>query len=131
MTWVEPPRTQNGKVSTQAMIFDMATYIMERWFSPRWLYWFGIEKLKQIDEAYTAFVPFMKERIAEREAELKKLKATDGQTEAERADLIKDIFGRLVLARLADGKLSLSDDEIIGNSFVFVSHLNLLLPRPT
>ena len=110
------------------MIFDMATYIMERWFAPRWLYWFGMEKLTQIDEAYTAFVPFMKERIAERESELKKLKATDEQTDSERADLIKDSFGRLVLARLADGKLSLSDDEIIGNSFVFVSFRDPLHP---
>ena len=74
-----------------------------------------------MDDAYTAFVPFMRERIAEREAELLKLRATDGQSDAERAELIKDVFGRLVDARLSDGKLTLSDDELIGNCFVFVS----------
>ena len=120
MEWVDPPRKENGKISTQAMIFDMATYIMERLYTPRWVYWFGSKKLKEVDEAYKAFVPFMKERISEREEELKKLRATDGQSNDERAGLIKDIFGRLVLARLSDGKLSLSDDEIIGNSFIFV-----------
>ena len=122
MGWNEPRRDSRGKLSTQAMVFDMATYIMERWFAPRWAYYLGNEKLNRIDEAYTAFAPFMKERIAEREAELKKLRATDGQSEAERAELIKDVFGRLVDARLSGGKLALSDEELIGNSFIFVSH---------
>ena len=103
------------------MIFDMATFIMDRWYTPRWAYYLGSEKLKRMDDAYTAFVPFMRERIAEREAELLKLRATDGQSDAERAELIKDVFGRLVDARLSDGKLTLSDDELIGNCFVFVS----------
>ena len=107
------------------MIFDMATYIMERFVTPRWAYWLGIEKLKKIDEAYAAFVPFMKERIADRESELKKLLATDGQNDRDRAELLKDVFGRLVDARLSGGKLTLSDEELVGNCFVFVSCVNM------
>lgn len=45
----------------------------------------------------------------------------EGSTDADVADSIKDVFGRLVNARLADGKNTLSDEEIIGNCFVFVS----------
>ena len=121
MSWVEPARDERGKLSVQALIFTMATYLMERWYIPKWAYWLGCEKLKRIDEAYTSFPPFMKKRIAERENELKKLRTMEGQSEEERAILIKDVFGRLMDARLSGGKWALSDEEIIGNSFVFVS----------
>lgn len=32
----------------------------------------------------------------------------------------KEVFGRLVIARLSEGKLALNDYEIIGNCFFFV-----------
>ena len=120
MSWHEPPRDENGKLSTQRMIFDVATYIMERGMIPRWAYYLGSEKLKQIDEAYNCFEEFMVERIAEREAELLKLRAMDGG-EAELSNSLNSIFGRLVNARLSEGKNGLSDREIIGNCFAFVS----------
>ena len=125
MSWDEQTYDDKGKLSTQAMIFNMASNLWTRWFLPKWAYWFGNKKLKRIDEAYTAFVPFMRHRIAEREAALKKLRASDTQSETDGADLIKDVFGRLVDAKLSEGKLALSDDELIGNSFVFVSLLSL------
>ena len=95
---------------------------MERWLVLRWAYYFGSKTLNRIEEAYSAFIPFMKAKIAERETELTKLRAMDGQSEEERAELIKDVLGRLVDARLSDGKLTLSDDELIANSFIFVGH---------
>ena len=105
------------------MIFDMASNLWTRWFLPKWAYRLGNKKLKRIDEAYSSFVPFMRHRIAERETELKKLRACDTQAETDRTDLIKDVFGRLVDAKLSEGRLALSDEEVIGNSFVFVSQL--------
>lgn len=120
MHWNEPRRDNRGKLSAQAMVFDIAAFIMDRWILPSWLYHLGIPKLRRIEEAYSSFPPFVKEKLGEREDELRKLRATDGSTEEERAELIKDVFGRLVNARLSDKRLLLSDREIVGNSFIFV-----------
>ncbi|KAI5115166.1 hypothetical protein M0805_003202, partial [Coniferiporia weirii] len=119
MSWSEPPRDENGKLSVQNMIFQVASNIMERGVIPRWAYHLGIKKLSEIDEAYVRFEGFMQERISEREAELKKVRAMEGVSESSVGGGIKDIFGLLVNARLSDGKLSLSDEEIIGNCFIF------------
>lgn len=121
MSWTEPPRDENGRLSVQAMIFEVASYILERSQLPKWSYHLGFKKLKQIEEAYTTFDQLMHERIAECEAQLKKMRATEESNEANITEGIRDIFGRLVNARLSDGKLRLSDDEIIGNCFIFVS----------
>ncbi|KAI5120962.1 hypothetical protein M0805_006635 [Coniferiporia weirii] len=119
MSWSEPPRDKNGKLSVQNMIFQVASNIMERGVIPRWAYHLGIKKLSEIDEAYVRFEGFMQERISEREAELKKTRAMEDASESSAGGGIKDIFGLLVNARLSEGKLSLSDEEIIGNCFIF------------
>ncbi|KAL5485009.1 hypothetical protein ACEPAI_7651 [Sanghuangporus weigelae] len=119
MSWSEPPRDEKGQLSVQAMIFEVASSIMPRSQIPKWCYYLGIDKLKAIDEAYCKFEVFMHERIAEREAHLSKIRATEGTKEADVSESIKDIFGRLVNARISEGKLSLSDEEIIGNCFIF------------
>ena len=36
-------------------------------------------------------------------------------------EYIKDILGRLVYSRISEGKVTLSDEEIMGNCFIFVS----------
>ncbi|EJD03263.1 cytochrome P450 [Fomitiporia mediterranea MF3/22] len=118
MSWNEPPRDDSGRLTAQSMILDVAKYIMERGLIPKWAYSLGIEKLKRIDEAYNQFEEFMRERISERETELKKLRAIEGG-EANATENLKDVFGRLVNARLSEGKQSLSDRELIGNCFAF------------
>jgi len=40
--------------------------------------------------------------------------------EKAKMEAVRDVFGRLVDARSTDGKLTLSDEEIIGNCFVFM-----------
>lgn len=126
MSWKEPPRKTDGKLSTQTMFFDVSTNIIVRDSTPKWLYWFGFKRLNEIDEAYTTFEAFMRERVSDREAELKVLESRS----EDNTELIKDIFGRLVNARLSDGKLKLSDQEIIANCFIFVS-FTILLPCQT
>ena len=124
MSWHEPPRNERGRLSVQSMVFEVASSVLERGQIPQWAYLLGLKKLKDIDEAYTTFESFMHERIADREALLKKLRAmdrADGTDDTAIAESIKDVFGRLVNARLSDGKFSLSDEEIIGNCFIFVS----------
>ncbi|KAL5524766.1 hypothetical protein ACEPAF_9912 [Sanghuangporus sanghuang] len=119
MSWSEPPRDEDGRLSIQSMIFEVASSILERSQLPKWSYNLGLKKLNQIDEAYTTFEAFMHERIAEREEQLKRIHSIEGTNGEDIAESIKDVFGRLVNARLSDGKLSLSDKEIIGNCFVF------------
>ena len=85
------------------------------------MYWFGFKHLNKIEEAYTTFEAFMRERISSREEELKASKSLG----EDNGELIKDVFGRLVNARLSGGKLTLSDEEIIGNCFIFVSLIGL------
>lgn len=80
-----------------------------------------MNRLNRIDEAYTAFETFMHEHIANREVELSKQREIDGDI----TEGIQDVFGRLVNARLTEGKLSMSDDEIIGNCFILVRILSL------
>ena len=122
MSWDEPARDENGKLTPHKMIFDVATYIIERMIIPGWMYRLGIEKLNQIDEAYNRFEEFMHERITEGEIELQKIRVTEGG-EGRLADTLNSIFKRLVNSRLSEGKNSLSDREIIGNCFAFVSRL--------
>ena len=59
----------------------------------------------------------MQKSIASREIELNQQRELDGGV----TDGIRDVFGRLVDARLTEGKLSLTETEIIGNCFIFVS----------
>jgi hydrogenase maturation factor len=140
MSWQEPKRDKHGQLSTQEMISEVATGILIRSRAPAWMYKLGFEKcvsialypsnsqrlvlihithrLTAIDEAYNTFVSFMHQRIAEREAEIAKLRAANA--DADVTDVIRDVFGRLVAARMAEGKYVLSDDEIIGNCFVLV-----------
>lgn len=121
MSWSEPRYDENGQLSVQAMVFEVASSILARSQIPKWAYYLGIRKLKTMDEAYTRFEAFIRERLAEREAQLRKLRNAGGADDMNVAESINDIFGRLVNARLSEGKLSLSDEEIVGNCFVFVS----------
>ncbi|EJD03282.1 cytochrome P450 [Fomitiporia mediterranea MF3/22] len=119
MSWYEPPRNEEGRLFIQSMVFEVASNILLRSQLPKWSYSLGFKRLRDIDEAYTTFEHFMRERILERETELKEIRMMGGSSDADIADGIKDIFGRLVNARLADGKYALTDEEIIGNCFVF------------
>lgn len=121
MSWIEPTRDEDGRLSTQAMIFQVSSSIAARSRIPRILYHLGIPKVDRVEEAYNTFESLMYEKIKTREAELVQLRGMPGASDDDVADAIGDVFGRLVNARLTDGKLSMSDREIIGNCFIFVS----------
>lgn len=118
MSWSEPSRDANGNLSVQGMVFGVAHYIIHRAVIPRWLYAFGMKQLNLIEEAYARFGVFMLAAIDERSEELKKLRGSANEDEF--AESIKDVFGRLVNAHRAEGKNALSEEEIIGNCFIFV-----------
>ncbi|OCB92178.1 cytochrome P450 [Sanghuangporus baumii] len=126
MSWSEPRYDENGRFSVQAMILEVALRGSQ---IPRWAYYLGISNLKIIDEADTRFEQFMRERLAGCETQLRKLHDAGGASNTEIAESIKDIFGGLVNARVSEGKLTLSDEEIIGNCFVFVFAGHGTVPR--
>jgi len=120
MKWVEEERDSQGRLSLQKMIFDVSNYILLRARAPKFAYALGNPLLNRVNEAYETFESFMHEQIKIRETELEKVRSTPGATEDDIADAIGDVFGRLVSARSGDGKLTMSDEEIIGNCFIFV-----------
>ena len=122
MNWSTPAYDENGRRSIQSIVFDVSSTVMIRGTLPKWAYSLGIKKLKDIDEAYNAFEKFMVGRIAEREAELRKIYEMEETDSQEFLDNIKDILGRLVNSRFTEGKLSMTDEEIIGNCFIFVRY---------
>ena len=62
----------------------------------------------------------MSELVHLREHEIEDLRAQSGSG-ADVSDAIRDIFGRIVGARMGEGKLTLSDQECIADSFIMVS----------
>lgn len=121
MSWSTPPLDENGERSIQSIVFDISANILLRGSLPSWAYKLGIKKLNDIDSAYNAFEKYLIELIAQREIELKKVLDSEGHNSSIISNNIKDILGRLVNSRLAEGKLSLTDEEIMGNCFIFVS----------
>ncbi len=122
MKWIEDERDTMGRLSLQKMIFDVSKFILPRARIPKLMYALGNPLLNRIDEAYETFESLLHDQIRIREGELEKVRSTPGATEDDVAEAIGDVFGRLVNARIGDGKLSMSDDEIIGNCFIFVSN---------
>lgn len=115
MTWIEPYRNAGGRLGLQAMIFKVSSTILARARIPKLWYSLGIPWLGEVDEAYGMFERLMRELLAKRETEFE-----DADHDADSADRIKDVLGRLVGARRSEGSLSMSDDEIIGNCLIFV-----------
>lgn len=123
MKWIEEERDSAGRLSLQKMIFDVSSFILARSRVPKLMYSLGIPLLARISEAYETFDAFMRDQIKVRERDLEKIRSTPGSTPEDVADAIGDVFGRLVNARNGEGKLSMTDEEIIGNCFIFVSDL--------
>lgn len=76
-----------------------------------------LRRLKIIDAAFKNIELLLLNLIRKRDREMRKsIEMNEDMDES-----IKDVFGRLVLSQVQNGaKLSLSDREIIGNSFVFL-----------
>ncbi len=121
MDWEEQKRGDRDRMPLQEVIYEVSTHVFERSRIPKILYATGLPFLKKLDEAYSTFDSFMREKIKQREKELDKLRSTPGATDDEIAESAGDVFGRLVNARMSEGSLSMSDEEIISNCFAFVS----------
>ena len=121
VSWSTPPFDEYGNRSVHSLFLYVTANIFTRGRVSDWLFKLGIKRLDDIDKEYKTFERYMSKLIAQREIELKSILDTEGSNSSTLEDSLKDILGRLVYARLAEGKLSLTDDEIMGNCFLFVS----------
>ncbi|KZS91644.1 cytochrome P450 [Sistotremastrum niveocremeum HHB9708] len=119
LNWSEPAITPEGKMSPREVITQVSINILLRHAIPPWLYHVSpSEKLKTIDTAYKTFDSLLHSMIDKRADEIRKLIGEGGGALEEK---IQDIFGRLVLAQVQAGsKLSLNDQEIVGNAFIMM-----------
>ncbi|KAF8524986.1 cytochrome P450 [Gautieria morchelliformis] len=113
LPWSSP---SNG-LSIRESIVTVASSILIRVYTPRLAYFLPITRLQKVDKAYTEFERFMKEHIASRKTEIKKMLALGNGVDEK---VGSDIFGRLVQASETEGRLGLADQELLGNCFIFL-----------
>ena len=121
MSWSTPPFDEFGNRSMQSLFASVTANIFLRGESPKWIFKLGIKRLNDIDREYEAFEKCMVGLISERERKLKNMIDTEESETSSGGEYIKDILGRLVYSRISEGKVTLSDEEIMGNCFIFVS----------
>ena len=121
MSWSTPPFDEFGNRSMYSLITSVTANLLLRGGSPEWIFKLGIKRLNDIDREYEAFEKCMVGLISERERKLKNMIDTEESDISSGGEYIKDILGRLVYCRISEGKVTLSDEEIMGNCFIFVS----------
>lgn len=75
--------------------------------------------MNAIDEAYKSFGRLMHETVSARKGEIEKLRAVNG-SDTDIGEFFRDVLGRFVGAGMGEGKLSLTDEEVIANCFILV-----------
>ncbi|KAF7339420.1 Leukotriene-B4 omega-hydroxylase 3 [Mycena sanguinolenta] len=112
MPWGDPPTSTNYNTFANSLIIVTET-VIPRLLVPSWLYKLPINSIRTIGEAWSSFVSFMHAFIASRQVELQDDDEQQG-----------DILSRLVAAMGSDGKLSLDEQEVLGNIFTltFTGH---------
>ncbi|KAJ7768297.1 cytochrome P450 [Mycena metata] len=112
MPWVDAP-TENGLTFGKSLTIVTET-VIPRLVIPTWLYKFPIERIRIIEAAWSGLGSFMHTFLESRKDELQ---ATDDRQRG-------DILSRLVTAMDSVGKVSLNEQEVLGNIFtlMFAGH---------
>ncbi|KAJ7176649.1 cytochrome P450 [Mycena filopes] len=113
MPWVDAP-TENGLTFGKSLTIVTET-VIPRLIIPAWLYQFPIERIRIIGAAWSGLGSFMHTFLDSRRSELQ------GSTDEKQRG---DILSRLVTAMESDGKVSLDEQEVLGNIFtlMFAGH---------
>ncbi|KAJ7572134.1 cytochrome P450 [Mycena floridula] len=111
MPWIPDNDSFDVVEFGDALVTVSETFI-ERLALPRWIYSLPIAHFRKIEKAYTTLTRHIHELIDERR--------THGSDDAPRFD----VFSLLIQASEAEGKLALSADELVGNTFflLFAGH---------
>ncbi|KAJ7152013.1 cytochrome P450 [Mycena filopes] len=109
IAWDSPSQTSGMPFGEALVIVSGAS--IERLIIPRWMYKLPIERLHDIETAYSSLAAFMKVLISSRRKEL-----TSGENYPQR----KDLFRLMIRASEGEGKLQMTDDELTGNTFLML-----------
>ncbi|PVF94766.1 cytochrome P450 [Serendipita vermifera] len=115
-TWSKPPKSDVGHASIQQDIEMIENYYILLAFAPWWLWKLPLKKLKVIKACYDSFRQFILGEVSRRRSLIQEA-LRNGDDE----DTVKqDVFSRLILANETEGKHSLSDEELMGNTFALL-----------
>jgi len=118
--WQEQTESANleGETPFGEALSTVCEGVITRLATPSWMYKLPIQALHDVDKAYRDLGKFMRGVISDRKEEI-------GADTLDSMQARKnDLFTSLVRANEGEGKLGLSDQEMIGNlfSFMFAGH---------
>ncbi|KAF7362745.1 Cytochrome P450 [Mycena venus] len=108
MSWATAA-PESGMSFGEALSIVSATSLA-RLVIPRWMYRLPIHRLREIETTFTSLDAHMKALIATRRQELEE-KEQNGSEQ-------KDVFRLMLRANQGQGTLSMTDDEIAGNTYL-------------
>ncbi|KIP03139.1 hypothetical protein PHLGIDRAFT_130320 [Phlebiopsis gigantea 11061_1 CR5-6] len=114
--WVEQ-KPIAGETPFGEVILHVMDTCIARLIIPRWMYWLPIPALQRMEQAHKTLSDTMHKLIRE-QAEVCDLEKSGSGTER------RDVMSLMVRARAQEGKLTMSDDELVGNTFflLFAGH---------
>ncbi|KAJ7429468.1 cytochrome P450, partial [Mycena galericulata] len=111
LPWKAVPREESTLDLEEALRYVARTrYARVR--LPHWIYRLGLKRIDAFDKVWKTLGSFMHDFLRTRKTELSASPGKDSQS--------VDIFSRLVAAMLSEGRLGLSEEEVIGNTFMLV-----------
>jgi hypothetical protein len=108
--WSAPPTSENGEMSVQAALRIVSEENQLMVVLPRWAWKLPIQRYQNLGKACSVTGEFMRRKVAERKAEMKEL-VVNGELESGKHGM--DVFSTLVKANEMEGKLKLSDEELV------------------
>ncbi|KAF7347785.1 Leukotriene-B4 omega-hydroxylase 3 [Mycena venus] len=117
MPWMDAPTDENGLTFAKSLTIVTET-VIPRLIIPSWFYKLPINRTRIIEEAWSGLGSFMHTFIENKKAEIQgQLSETDDKQSG-------DILSRLVAAMDSEGKISLDEQEVLGNIFtlMFAGH---------
>ncbi|KAF8575025.1 cytochrome P450 [Ramaria rubella] len=116
MPWVDTREGDNELTWSEALGIVSKTAIL-RLITPRWVYALPIQRLREIERAWTTLSKLMHEFIMEKKQELAAQNSVRQTREG-------DVFTQLVSAYDENAKFGLEEQEVIGNVFtlMFAGH---------
>ncbi|KAG8833850.1 hypothetical protein FRC17_009967 [Serendipita sp. 399] len=129
-SWADPPRNAEGSASVQDNIQTVEKWSLLLIMSPRWLFSLPFRKygslfmileslLRSIYGEYDSLKTYIQKEAATRRAKIREAIEL-GEVDREAAVQF-DVFSRLALAsEMGDRKSALSDQELIGNTFILL-----------
>ncbi|KAJ8503599.1 hypothetical protein ONZ45_g10716 [Pleurotus djamor] len=103
-------KNTNGEMNFATALATVSGNLLPRFVLPKWLYSLPFRKLREVDTAYKVVETFMQDLIASRRREMQ-LGLDDDRS---------DVLSLMLRASVAEGKLGMNDEELMGNTFLLL-----------